>query len=331
MFAALTLQYGPADVLEVREVRRPEPAADEVLVEVFATPVTAGDRRLHAADFPGVLANIAGRLMMGVTRPRNPIQGSMFAGRIVATGAGVTRWRVGDDVFGSVDGGAYAQFLTVNTDGPIASIPKNASYKEAADVPYGAVTALRFLRDFVGVEAGDHVLIVGASGGVGRYAIQVAKTLGAQVTAVAGARSQDLVGELGADHFVDYRSEDWRTNGGRYDVIFDIADATSYIEARDSLTNTGCFATLFMTLDVIWHNAKASILGGPRAVCGVALGTAEDMQTLSEWLAEGRLRATPGTSFDLADIAQAHAFAEQRGDATVMVTARRATALRAVA
>lgn len=331
MRAAATPVYGEPSVFELRELARPEPAAGEVLVEVFASPVTAGDRRLRAADYPGVLANIAGRLLMGVTRPRVPVQGSMYAGRVVAVGPDVTAWKVGDDVFGSVDNGAYAQFVVAKAEGPIARIPRNVSYKEAADVPYGGVTALRFLRDLVGLEAGDHILIVGASGGVGRYAIQVAKALGARVTAVAGGGSEELVRELGADEFIDYQQQDWRANGERYDVIFDIADATSYAEARGSLTADGCFATVFMTVGVFWSNAKASVFGGPRAVTGVALGTPEDMRTLQEWLADGRIRATVGRSYDLAQIADAHAEAELGGMATVMVTSPRPRELRAVA
>ena len=310
MKAAITRHYGPADVLETRDVPVPAVGDHEVLVQIHASPVTAGDRRLRAADFPSFSAAL-GRLFVGLFRPRYPIQGTMFAGRIVEVGRAVTRYAVGDDVFGSAMHGAYAEFLSVREDGSLARLPAGMGYDEAAEVPYGAVTALRFLRDIAAVKPGEKVLVLGASGGVGRYAVQLARHLGAEVTGVCSRRSFELVRDLGAHHVIDYATEDFTGNGQRYDVIFDAADATSFTRCRSSLTPTGRYLTLFLSVGALLQVVLTAIFGGPRVkFAALGLGSRDDLEEVRRLLEQGAIRPVIARRFDLAQIAEAHAEAD---------------------
>lgn len=309
MRAAITPQYGTPNVIEVQDVPRPALKAGQVLVEVVATPVTAGDRRLRAADFPGFTA-IFGRLLMGLTRPRHAVQGTMFAGRIVEVAADVTEYAVGDAVFGAVDHGAYAEYVVVAADGPMAKMPAQMDFAEAAEVPYGGVTALRFVRDLARVKPGEAVLIVGASGGVGRYAIQIARHLGARVTAVCSARNAALVRRLGAHAVIDYRTTDFTRGATRYDVIFDIADATRFGRCRRVLTPTGRYLSVYMSIGLLWRALTTRLFGTQRAYTGVAMGTRADLAELSALLERRAITPVVAERFDLDAIAAAHARAD---------------------
>ena len=309
MKAAITKNYGPANVIELREVPTPTISEDQVLVQVHASPVTAGDRRLRAADFPGMSA-VPGRLMMGVFGPRNGLQGTMFAGRVVQIGTNVTEYAVGDDVFGSVDHGAYAEYLAVPQDGKMAKMPDGISYKQAASAPYGAVTALIFLRDLAQLERGQKVLVLGASGGVGRYAVQLAKYMGAEVTGVSSARNARLVRSLGADHVIDYATQDFSKLGHRYDVIFDIADASSFEASRDSLTPNGRYLSLYISMGLLWQMVRTSNTDGKQAKFTVAMGSKQDMEAVRELLAEGVLKPVIAREFSIDRIVEAHAAAD---------------------
>jgi len=311
MKAAITPKYGSAQVFETREIPRPVVGEHEVLIEVRASAVTEGDRRLRSADFPGIMA-LPGRLMVGLTRPKHPVQGTMFAGRVVEAGSAVSNYRVGDDVFGSADHGAYAQYLSIPEDAAVAKMPDPVSYEAAASVPYGAVTALRFLRDLGGVGAGQRVLVLGASGGVGRFAVQIAKYLGAEVTGVSSGKHLDLVRALGAEHVIDYESEDFTKNGERYDVIFDIAGKTSFSKIRACLTERGRYLTLFASLGVLLQMVLTSFGSGPVAKYGLALGDAEDMRELRDLMQRGVLEPVVARSYPLERIAEAHAAVEAK-------------------
>ncbi len=309
MRVATTPSYGPPSILKLTQAPDPIVGETDVLVRVHSVAVTAGDRRLRAADFPGASA-VLGRLMMGVTRPRHPVQGTMFAGHVVAVGPSVTRFAVGDDVFGSADHGANAQFIAVAEDSPLAHLPQGVSHEAGAATPYGAGTALHFLRNLAKVQRGEHVLILGASGGVGRYAIQVAKHLGAEVTAVCSAATHELVRSLGADHVIDHRSQDFTTNGQRYDVVFDIADASSFAHSRGSLTDTGRYLTLYISLRAMLAMAWTALVGGPRALFDVAIGNQEQTRELAELLKTGVIRPVIEARYPFEDISGAHALAD---------------------
>ena len=308
MQAATNTQYGPPAVLHPREIDRPTLGDRQVLVEVRASVVTQGDRRLRAADFPGMSA-IFGRLLIGVFGPRHSVGGSMFAGRVIEVGSEVTDFAVGDDVFGSVMHGAYAEYLAVSEGDALAKMPSNASYAEAAAIPYGAGTALVFLRDLAKVQRGERVLIVGASGGVGRMAVQIAKHLGAEVTGVCGADG-DLVRELGADHVIDYRRADFTRSDQRWDVILDTTEGNHFRAFKRALTPRGRYLSLYLTIRVLWEMATTALRGGRRAIAGVAAGTATTTNDLRQLVEQGAVRAVIAKRFPLARIAEAHAFLE---------------------
>ncbi len=304
MRAAVTPTYGSANVLELRDVEAPAPGHREVLVEVHASAVNAADLRLRAADFPSISA-WPGRLIIGVRRPKHAVQGTAFAGRIVAVGRDVTRYAIGDEVFGSTMHGAYAEYLAVPEEGPIARKPTRLGYDEAAALPYGAVTALRFLRDLASVKRGEKVLIVGASGGVGRFAVQIAKHLGAEVTGVCGAESFDLVRSLGADHVLDRRTTDLTHNAVQYDVIFDVG-VTTFSRCRSSLSREGRYLTLLISVGVLLQMLVTALRRGPRAMFSIASGDAADMAQISELADRGVVRPVMASRFPLERIVEAH-------------------------
>jgi len=308
MRAITTTMYGGPEVLEAVEIQRPTLRPDEILVRVHASSVTEGDRRLRAADFPGLSA-VFGRLMLGLKRPRHAIGGSTFAGRVVQVGRDVTRFAVGDDVFGGAMHGAYAEYLAVPANSSVAKAPDGLTYGEAATLSYGGVTALVFLRDMARVQPGERVLIVGASGGVGRMAVQLAKHFGAHVTGVCG-EDAELVRALGADEIIDYRSEDFTRRAERWDVILDTIEGNHFRAYRSALTPTGRYLSLYVTLGLLGQSALTRLRGGPRALTGVALGNPRLLDEVRALAQQGALRAVIAHRFPLAKTAEAHAFLE---------------------
>ena len=305
MKSAVQDHYGSPEVLEIRETAPVTPARGEVLVRVHAAPVTQGDRRLRAADFPGASA-IIGRLMFGVFRPRNGTPGTNFAGRVVAVGEDVTKFAVGDDVFGSCDHGAYAEFVAVPEDGRVVRIPAGVDYDAAAASPYGAGTALTFLRDLAKVQPGERVLIVGASGGAGRYAVQVARHLGAEVTGVCSQRHAAMVKELGASEVIAHELEDYAKRGEIYDVVFDTTTGDDFERARACLSERGRYVTLYMSGKALRQMLWTSVFGGPRVTTGVALGTQALLEDVAALLADGSITPRVVARVPFARIVEAH-------------------------
>ncbi|MFD5633123.1 NAD(P)-dependent alcohol dehydrogenase [Streptomyces sp. NPDC127077] len=224
-------RYGSPDVLELREVDTPTVADDEVLVRVHAASVNARDWHLMRGD------PYLARLGLGLSGPKTKIRGTDFAGRVEAVGKAVRRFRPGDEVFGEVDG-AFAEYVCVRDD-VLEPKPAALSFEQAAALPLAGNTALMGLRDLGQVASGHEVLINGASGGVGTFAVQIAKAFGAEVTGVCSARNAELVRSLGADHVIDYAREDFTRNGRRYDVVFDLVGNHSLAEFRRALKPTG--------------------------------------------------------------------------------------------
>ena len=318
MLAATQRTYGAPNVLTIEHVEPPTPGAHDVLVQIHAAAVTQGDRRLRSSDFPA-LTWLPGRLMFGLFRPRTPVKGTQFAGRVVAVGDQVTRFVVGDDVFGAAEDGAYAELLCISEGGAMAKLPTGWDYAEAASIPYGGVTALVFLLHMAALSAGEHIAIVGASGGVGRVAVQVAKRLGAEVTAIC-SRDHDLLRSLGADHVIDRHAEDFTTHKARYDVIFDTSGHISFARSRGALTPQGRYLSLYMTARGLWDMAMNTLRNGQRSICGVAFGDRELLDALASWMAEGALHPVIERRYPFEQIVEAHEHIEAgglRGDIVV--------------
>ncbi len=304
-------RYGPPEVLRLAEAARPAIAARDVLVKVHATTVTTADWRLRAAAFPGVM-QVPGRLMFGLLRPKNRVLGGEFAGEVAAVGAEVTRFAPGDRVFGFSGQGAHAEYLAVAETSAIAAMPEGLGAEAAAALPFGTLCALVFLRDYARLAAGQRVLVVGASGGVGCYAVQIAMALGAEVTGVCSAAHLDLVRRLGAAHVIDYRAEDFTQRGEQYDVILDTVGATSFARCMGALTAQGRFVPLNFGVTEMAQALATKITGGKRVVIGVNADTAEDLAVVKELVEAGQVRPVIDRSFPLERIADAYRLVETR-------------------
>lgn len=232
MRAATYRAYGPPEAIEHAEVPVPDTGDNDVLVRVHAAAVNPGDY-FSLLGRPWVV-----RLATGLSKPRQVIPGRAFAGTVESLGHGATRFRPGDEIYGEISGGAYAEFASVD-EKSLARKPRNATFEEAAAVPISGVTALQGLRDVGRVTSGASVLINGASGGVGTMAVQIARALGAEVTAVCRAENAEMMASLGAHHLVDYTKEDFTRHRGSYDVVFDVIGNHSLIDIRRSITRSG--------------------------------------------------------------------------------------------
>lgn len=312
---AITIgHYGEPEVCVPTTLPSPTPGPRELLVEVRAVGLTQGDRRLRSGDFPGITF-VPGRLAMGITGPRLAVPGTVFAGRVIATGAAVTRHAVGDEIFGFVMGGALAEQLCVPEDGSIAPLPAGWSFAEAATLAYGGGSARYFLQVAARLRRGERIAIIGAAGGVGRYAVQLAHHLGAHVTAVVRPHQEALARELGADE-----TSSLEALSGYHDVVFDTTGAVTPGMARQWLGPEGRYATVYASLAVILAILLRPLLGGPRVITGVAATSPASMAALRDLAEAGAIRPRVGRRFPLTEAAAAHAYFErERPDAEVVL------------
>jgi len=251
------------------------------------------------------------RMMMGFRGPRKNILGSDLAGEVEAVGKDVKLFNVGDQVFGYPGSGAYAQYICLPQDKALAMKPANMSYEEATAVPFGGNTAL-FLLKQANIQSGQKVLIFGASGAIGTYALQLAKYYGAEVTAVCSSSNFEMVQSLGADKVIDYTSEDFTKNGETYDVIMDAVGKTSLSRCKSSLTQRGTYVSAGMPMSYIFRQLWLSMTSSKKVKGGTALKvTAEDMNFLKELIEEGKIRAAIDRSYPLEQIAEAHSYVEK--------------------
>ncbi|MBE7434576.1 MAG: NAD(P)-dependent alcohol dehydrogenase [Anaerolineales bacterium] len=288
MKAIVATQYGGPEVLQLKEIDKPTPKGDEVLIKVHATTVTAADFRMRSFTVPAAVW-IPARLALGITKPRQPIFGSELAGIVEAVGKDVTRFKVGDQVFASTlteNFGGYAEYKSLPEKAMMAIKPANITYEEAAALPIGATTALRLLRKG-NIQRGQKVLIYGASGSVGTYAVQLAKYFGAEVTGVCSTSNLEMVKSLGADHIIDYTKEDFSSREERYDVIFDTVAKFPKSQYSKVLASNGTFVSM----------AK--------------LDTKEGMDNLifiKELIEKGEVKAVIDQSYPLEDMVEAHRY-----------------------
>ncbi|WP_068114523.1 NAD(P)-dependent alcohol dehydrogenase [Tropicimonas marinistellae] len=306
-------QYGPASVLDLREVPRPEPGRGELLVRVAASAVTTADWRLRASAFPGGLW-LPGRLMTGLRRPRKNILGGAFAGEVVALGEGAETegFSVGDPVFGFSGFGAHAEYLAMPASGAVVKRPEALSPAEAASLPFGGLSALVFLRDVAKVQPGHRVLIVGATGAVGALAVQIARALGAEVTGVSSTPNLGLARELGAQHVIDYRTESIAETGRRFDVVFDTVGALDFAAARGVLAAGGVFAPLNFGLREMAQALFNPLRRDARLALAVSGDRKADLEELAGLVASGNLRPVVDQVYPLAEARAAHLAVESR-------------------
>jgi NADPH:quinone reductase-like Zn-dependent oxidoreductase len=305
MKAIVYTRFGPAEVLQLTEVKKPEPKDHEVLIRIYATTVVKEDPDLRAS--PG---------FNGFLKPRNPILGQELAGVIEAVGSRVTRFRPGDQVFGIGAFGAYAEYKCMPEDGALATKPVNMSYAEAASVPNGALTALPFLRDKACIRPGQRILIYGASGSVGAAAVQLARYFGAEVTGVSSTPNLEWIKALGADHVIDYTRADFTQNGKTYDIIFDTVGKLPFSRCRSSLSEQGVFLTTGIMFENMLQVVGTSRTGGKKAMFAAtglrpAKEKAKDLVLLRELIEAGKLKAVIDRCYPFEQIVEAHRYVEK--------------------
>jgi len=300
MKAVVRDRYGPPEVLRIGDVDRPEPAADEILVRVHATTVNRTDCGWRSGS-PFFV-----RYFTGVRRPKWQILGMEFAGEVELVGSAVTEFGVGDHVFGVIGHGANAEFVCVRADRALAHMPSGMSFEEAASLCDGPCIALSCLRN-VDLHEGRSIVVYGASGSVGTAAVQLARRLGAHVTAVCNTKNVELVRSLGADEVIDYQREDFTKNGKTYDVIFDAVGKHSYRRCRRALASDGVFVET--DLGFMWH-VPLLALTTKRVTLGVAMYTREDIVLLKELVEAGDYRPVIDRVYPLDDVVEATRYVE---------------------
>lgn len=305
MKAAVYVQYGTPEVLKINAVPKPLPKDNEILIKIKATAVNSGDIRLRKAD------PFAVRFFFGLIKPKINILGGVYSGEVVAAGKAVTRFKAGDEVFGSTDMkfGGYAEYLCVPENGAIANKPQNMTHKDAAAIPFGGATALYFIKR-ANIQAGQKVLIYGASGAVGSAAVQLAKYLGAHVTAVCSTSAAGILKSLGADIVIDYTQEDFTKRNEKYDVVYDTVNKLSVSTAANSLNKggkliLGAAGTAEMLKGIFYS------LTGTKVYIGVTKQTKEDISFLKKIIEEGKMRAVIDSTYKLEQIVEAHRYVEK--------------------
>lgn len=321
MIAATYTTYGAPEVVQLTEMTKPVPKANEVLIKIHASTVSSADWRARSLEMPKGFGMI-GRLVFGVFGPRKPILGSDLAGEIEAVGAGVSKFAVGDRVIGYPDIGlgCHAEYRVMAEDSTIVPMPDNLSFEEAVAICFGGQTALDFLQGFGHIKSGESVLIVGASGAVGSAAVQLAKHFGAKVTGVCSTANMELVRGLGADKVIDYTQEDFTKNGARYDIILDSVGTASWAVAKDSLTPTGRLLVVLGSLKDMMQASFVSRKDGKKLISGVSSGSVEGLTFLAELAEAGVFKPLVDRVYGLSQIVEAHRYVDtgrKRGNVVV--------------
>jgi len=308
MKAIVCTKYGPPDVLQLKEVEKPTPKENEVLIKVYAASVLAGDCDIRRFKFPAWMWLLA-RIGFGIRGPRRKILGQELAGEIESVGNAVTRFKERDQVFANTGLrlGAYAEYDCLPEKGIMALKPTNITYEEAAAVPIG-IHALHFLRE-ANIHGGEKVLINGAGGSIGTIAVQLAKSYGAEVTGVDSTGKLDMLRSIGADQVIDYTKEDFTKNGETYDVIFDVIGKSSISHSMRSLKQNGRYLLGNPGLSQMVRGRLSSKSGGKKVVSQMSY-RAEDLIFLKEFIEAGKVRSVIDRRYPLEQIAEAHTYVD---------------------
>jgi NADPH:quinone reductase-like Zn-dependent oxidoreductase len=322
MKAIICTKYGPPEVLQLQEVAKPVPRDNEILVKVSATTVTAGEARVRRFEVPLSFWLLA-RLAIGLSKPRKAIPGMVVAGEVEAVGKQVKRFQRGDQVFAYdiAKFSTYAEYTCLPENSAIAFKPSTVTYEEAAAIPFGGITALHFLKQGK-IHSGQRVLIYGASGSVGTWAVQLAKHFGALVTGVCSTTNVALVKSLGADQVIDYTKEDFTSSGETYDMLFDAVGKTSFPGCLRSLKKDGVYlqpvAPPALSLQMLW----AGVTSNRTLIGGAATPKTEDLMYLKELVEAGKIKPVIDRRYPLEQIVEAHRHVDQghkKGDVVITV------------
>lgn len=322
MKAIICTKYGPPEVLQLQEVAKPVPGDHEILVKVSATTVTAGESRVRRFEVPLSYWLLA-RLAIGWSKPRKAIPGMVVAGEVEAVGNSVTRFQRGDQVFAYdiTRFRTYAEYTCLPENSAIACKPSTVTHEEAAAIPFGGITALHFLKQGK-IHSGQHVLIYGASGSVGTWAVQLAKHFGAQVAAVCSTSHVALMKALGADQVIDYTKEDWVRSGETYDLLFDAVGKTSFPGCLSVLKNDGVYLQAVAAPALSMRMRWAGMTSSRTLIGGTATPKAEDLNFLKELVEAGKVKPVIDRCYPLEQIVEAHRYVDQghkKGDVVITV------------
>jgi NADPH:quinone reductase-like Zn-dependent oxidoreductase len=324
MKAILHTKFGPPDELQLKEVEKPVPKNNEVLIKIHATTVTTSDCNVRNFTFVTKVFQLPARLFFfGVFRPRINILGIDLAGEIEAVGKNVKRFKEGDQVFGTPEPafGAHAEYTCMPEGGVLTIKQASTTWEEAASVSLAGNTALYFVRDLGNIQAGQKVLINGASGGIGTFAVQLAKYYGAEVTGVCSSTNLEMVKSLGADKVIDYTKEDFTKSNETYDVIFDVVGKILFSRCKSSLKPKGIFLACLMGLTELVQILWTSIIGGKKVKGGVAVARVEDLNFLKELMEAGKIKSVIDRCYPLEQTAEAFRYVEKgHKKGTVVIT-----------
>lgn len=312
MKAIVCTKYGPPDVLQLKEVQKPIPKDDEVLIRIYAATVIAGDCELRSFNFP-MWFWLPLRIYAGLIRPtRAKILGQELAGEIESVGRDVKLFSKGDQVFAATEAGfgAYAEYRCLREDKTLAIKPTNMTYEEAAAVPTGGLNALHYLRKG-NIQSGEKVLINGACGNIGSFAVQLAKHFGAEVTGVDSTSKLDVLRLIGADHVIDYTQDDFTKNGETYDVIFDTIGKISFSRSVRSLKQNGHYILANPVLSDMVQGLWTSMISSKKVMFEFASYTAEDLVFLKELIEAGKIKSVIDRSYPLEQVAEAHRYVDK--------------------
>ena len=301
-------KYGPPEVLQLKEVEKPIPLDNEVLIRIYATTVIAGDCEMRSSKFPSPFLWFVMRMWLGLRRPKKNILGQEFAGEIEAIGKDVSLFKKGDQIFAniSIELGCYAEYICLPEDGVLTIKPDNMTYEEAAAVPFGALEALAYLRR-AKIQNGHKVLLCGASGTVGTFAIQLAKYYGAEVTAIGNPTSLEVMKSLGADKVIDYTKDDFtKSSEMRYDVIFDIVGKSSFSNIKRLLKENGFYLLSNLRISHLVRRKRSSM----KLIFGALNEGVEDLIFLKELIEAEKIKSVIDRRYTFEQIAEAHSYVD---------------------